>query len=275
MIHETLLSAYGFRYLKLATLLSTACSMVYVWHQPRGGASGGTWLGYTLGTIAALLIVWLILLGARKRAYRAQIGTLRGWLSAHVYLGLALAFIATLHTGFQVNLKEPNVHGLAYVLMLVVIGSGIWGVGAYLRNPLRMSELLNGRNLEGLRSGLAAVDEDSRALAASLGGQWSALIEASAHARLFGPPLGRLGPPPRSCATALTVAALRAASLDGDAGLHELFALQVQRARLLTELRDFLRTKAWTNLWLVFHVPLSFALLAALIAHIVSVFLYW
>jgi hypothetical protein len=28
-------------------------------------------------------------------------------------------------------------------------------------------------------------------------------------------------------------------------------------------------------LWLLFHVPLSFALLATLTAHIVSVFFYW
>jgi hypothetical protein len=29
------------------------------------------------------------------------------------------------------------------------------------------------------------------------------------------------------------------------------------------------------DLWLYFHVPLSFSLLAALIAHIVAVFFYW
>ena len=33
--------------------------------------------------------------------------------------------------------------------------------------------------------------------------------------------------------------------------------------------------KAFLDIWLYFHVPLSFALLAALIAHIVSVFFYW
>jgi hypothetical protein len=43
----------------------------------------------------------------------------------------------------------------------------------------------------------------------------------------------------------------------------------VQRAR-----RD-IRIKALMDLWLYFHVPLSFALLAALIAHIVAVFFYW
>jgi hypothetical protein len=43
----------------------------------------------------------------------------------------------------------------------------------------------------------------------------------------------------------------------------------VRRARL------DIRHKALLDVWLLFHVPLSFALLAALIAHIVSVFFYW
>ena len=29
------------------------------------------------------------------------------------------------------------------------------------------------------------------------------------------------------------------------------------------------------DIWLYFHVPLTFALLAALVTHIVSVFIYW
>lgn len=275
MIRETLLSAYDFRYLKLMGLLCVVSSVAYVWHDPLGGASGDTWLGYTLGSVGALLIVWLILLGARKRAYRARLGTLRGWLSAHVYLGLALALIGTLHTGFQLNFQEMNVHALSYVLMMLVIMSGLWGVAAYQRNPLRMSELLNGRNLVGLQAGLSALDEESRALAESLGEQWPTVIEQSANTPLFGAPFGRLGWPPSRCATSRAVAALHEASLSGNAALRELYTLQIQRARLLGEMRDFLHTKAWTDLWLVFHVPLSFALLAALIAHIVSVFLYW
>ena len=33
--------------------------------------------------------------------------------------------------------------------------------------------------------------------------------------------------------------------------------------------------KAIMEIWLYFHVPLSIALLAALIGHIISVFFYW
>ena len=43
--------------------------------QPR---NGGTWQGYVLGTAGALLIVWLSLLGVRKRRYRSAAGTVEG-----------------------------------------------------------------------------------------------------------------------------------------------------------------------------------------------------
>ena len=75
-----------------------------------------------------LLILWLALLGIRKRAMTRGRWSLKAWTSAHVYLGLALIVIATLHTGFQFGW---NVHTLAYVLMMLVIVSGIYGISVY------------------------------------------------------------------------------------------------------------------------------------------------
>ena len=51
--------------------------MPYLWWQPAGGHNGGTWLGYTLGTIGALLILWLMLFGVRKRRYGPGAGASR------------------------------------------------------------------------------------------------------------------------------------------------------------------------------------------------------
>ena len=48
-----------------------------------------------------------------------------------------------------------------------------------------------------------------------------------------------------------------------------------RKDELLGRARRDVRYKALLDLWLYVHVPLSFALLAALISHIVAVFFYW
>ena len=67
MQHQSLLKYANYRYLKVAAILMALCSGAYVWHRPPGGPNGDTWLGYTLGTIGALLILWLLWFGVRKR----------------------------------------------------------------------------------------------------------------------------------------------------------------------------------------------------------------
>jgi hypothetical protein len=57
--------------------------------------------------------------------------------------------------------------------------------------------------------------------------------------------------------------------------LQELLGTVSRKRTLLRKVRKTIRLQALLQLWLYLHVPLSFALLAALIAHIVSVFFYW
>ena len=121
--HRSVLEYRHFRYLKVALVLSLGAGVAYWWHDPPVKPYGGTWLGYSLGTVGALLIVWLMLFGVRKRRYAGGRNVLRGWLSAHVYLGTALILVALLHCGFQFGW---NLHTLALVLMLAVIFSGFF-----------------------------------------------------------------------------------------------------------------------------------------------------
>ena len=69
MIRDNLFNYKHFVFLKLAVALALLSSIAYLVHTPSIVANGGTWLGYTLGTIGALLIVWLMWLGVRKRQY--------------------------------------------------------------------------------------------------------------------------------------------------------------------------------------------------------------
>jgi hypothetical protein len=147
--HESILEYKRGRYLKVALLLSAAAIGAYAWHEPHGNLKpyGGTWLGYTLGTIGAVLILWLMWLGVRKRRYRRAIGPVQGWTSAHIYIGTSLLVIATLHSGFEFGW---NLHTLTYALMVGVILSGFFGVYAYLRYPRMMTENLGGGAVDDL-----------------------------------------------------------------------------------------------------------------------------
>ncbi len=135
--HEGFLRHRNFRWLKVGLLLSILAIVGYSIIDVYPRHNGGSWYGYTLGTIGALLILWLTLLGVRKRAMTRGAWSLKGWTSAHVYLGLSLIVIGTLHTGFQFGW---NVHTLAYALMMLVIASGIYGIAVYSTLPDELSD---------------------------------------------------------------------------------------------------------------------------------------
>src|SRR5688572_25640409 len=131
--YQSILAYKNGRYLKLALIACTAAIAAYWWDEPPLvylKPYGGTTLGYTLGTVGAVLILWLMLLGVRKRRYRTAIGSVQGWTSAHVYLGLSLMVIVTLHPAFEFGW---NIHTMAYAVMVAVIARGFFGLYAYLR----------------------------------------------------------------------------------------------------------------------------------------------
>jgi len=132
VIHTNVLQFRKGRYFWWSLLLMIGASVLYGSQRPPQPRSGHTWQGYTLGTLGAVLILWLSWLAVRKRSYSSTVGTLQGWTSAHIYLGTALLLVATLHCGLQVGW---NIHTLAYALMCLVIGSGLLGVYNYLHYP--------------------------------------------------------------------------------------------------------------------------------------------
>jgi len=290
--HESFLAHDHYFYLKVALLLCAVCIAAYVLTGPAGGylgndsfpqrlgtiagQNGGTWLGYTLGTIGALLIVWLMLIGVRKRRYGPGAFNLKAWLSAHVYLGLSLIVVATLHAAFQVGW---NIHTLAYVLMLLVIGSGVWGVVNYARLPQRMTDNRRGLTLKAMQQELAEIDRQCVTLANQLGEEYDAAVRRSRERSELGGSAWRLlsGRDPHCGADqALAMVEKLATERTGFGDRPSVLVAALSRkAALLQRARRDLRYKALMDIWLHIHVPLSFALLAALTAHIVSVYYYW
>jgi hypothetical protein len=277
MRHYSILEYAKFRWFKLAILLATTAAGLYLWHEPPLKPYGGTWLGYTLGTVGAILILWLLYYGVRKRRYRSTVGTLHGWLSAHVYLGTALVVIVTLHTGFELGW---NVHTLAYVLMLAVVVSGLYGVFFYLRVPVTMTANLGEDTFDSIVLRVGDIDRQLREQAMSLPDNILALVDRSVSETRLGGSFLRLvtGTDP-GCPTmaAITKWGESSRKLKGESARlgKDVYALLLEKHELLQRARRDLRHKAILDLWLYIHVPLAFALLAALTAHVISVFIYW
>ncbi len=276
-MHQSVLVIRDFRYLRVAIVLCIAAIAVYAWHDPLAGANGGSWYGYTLGTIGALLILWLAWFGIRKRRYGKGKMTLQEWLSAHVYLGLSLVIIATLHTGFQFGL---NLHTLAYGLMLAVIVSGIFGVVMYVRVPNLRNDNLAGSTLDQLVSQIADLSEQSRQTAGQLPDEiTNALVQAQDSVRLGGSARRILAGQDRKCpiAAVLQLVTGLAANLTGGEAetARRLVSLLAQQSQLLEQARRELRYRALLDVWLYLHIPLTIGLIASLAAHVIVVFLYW
>jgi hypothetical protein len=60
-----------------------------------------------------------------------------------------------------------------------------------------------------------------------------------------------------------------------NASLDQIDSLLKRKQETLAQARRHIRIKTILEVWLYVHVPVTFALLAALTAHIVSVFFYW
>lgn len=275
--HEGFLRYRNVRWLKVALLISLATILGYALIDGEPRRSGGTAYGYTLGTIGTLLIIWLTLLGVRKRAMTPGAWSLKAWTSAHVYLGLSLVVIVTLHTGFQFGW---NVHTLAYVLMMLVIASGIYGIVAYSLLPTRLSDSRAEMTRPQMVEAVVSYDAQLQAAAQPLSREDAEMVN---HA--FGEDPFRAGLLRRLVGRdrgGRTVAALhdvrrRAAIASGEnaIALNAVALLLEHKSAALGRIRRHLRIRALLEAWLYLHVPLTFALIAALGAHILSVFFYW
>ncbi|MEM1131907.1 MAG: hypothetical protein AAGH53_03130 [Pseudomonadota bacterium] len=275
--HVGFLGHNGFKWLKIAVFLSLVCLVSYFLIDVEPRHNGGSWYGYTLGTIGALLILWLTMLGLRKRAMTPGGWSLKAWTSAHVYLGLSLIVIGTLHTGFQLGW---NVHTLAWALMMIVIISGIFGIYAYATLPQSLSnnrdEMTETQMIEALRS----LDRQLHDAAQPLEPEQAALVQSSLEQDPFaGGLIQRLSNSYPGCATRKAQAELRRSRAYqprmGDDPLDKIDNLLERKEATLARVRRHLQIKGLLQIWLYVHVPMTFALLAALSAHIVSVFFYW
>lgn len=294
-MHENVLAFNKRRYLYVALILSVLSIVLYI--SQSGGAqppNGGTWQGYVLGTVGALLIVWLALLGVRKRRYASTLGTVQGWTSAHVYLGTALLLIATLHCAAQFGW---NVHTLAYVLMAAVILSGFYGIYVYLHYPQRIAGNRLDQSRQNWLNELADIDAEALSVSADCGADVQSVVASAIELTRYGGgffaqlsgkdystvQIARADSGGKAVANAdqqptidlLAKRIPRSNKRTEAAALNELLSLFSRRQMILRVLRRDIRMQGLIKVWLFIHIPTTIALLGALVVHILTVFLYW
>jgi hypothetical protein len=279
-LHQSVLTWRNGRYGKTALLLSLAAILFYAIDNPEGGPSGGTFLGYSYGSFGFLLICWLGWFGIRRRRYSNKGLLLQDWLSAHVYFGLTLIIFATLHMAFRF---DYNIHLLAYVLMMLVIFSGIFGVYAFLRYPALMTRNRGGDSLTVMAEHLVALDLKCQELSLGLDDEIFGMVTAATED--FGGPITwretlfgwRTGP--KSSKTGIAIDRLLASVVGQGALLPSdvkpLMDALAARWSLTQKIRRDRRFQALMLLWRAIHVPLTIALIVALVVHIFVVFYYW
>lgn len=309
MQRVSLLEFKHYRYFKVSGLLMVSAIIAYLFDSPVTAPFGGTLLGYILGIISALLVVFLAIYGVRKRLMpripkttltntlissasqrKASVLTIRhqnegrrggftlqGWLSSHVYLGGSLVVLATLHTGFQFG---ANVHTLSYVLMMLVVLSGFYGTYAYLRFPRLVTENMGEDSLDALLLKIDDFDKLAESSSLQFPDEICALVtQACQKTRIGGNMFQQLSGRQKNCPTTLAVHQLQnlGKNFNGEQlkSFHDLYAIMAHKEAAVIRARKEVMFKARLELWMYFHAPLAIAFLVALITHILAIFFYW
>ncbi len=246
-------------------------SLAYIFWEPPNGNNGGTVLGYTLGGLATAAILYLMWYGIRKRSYHSSTTTLQGCLSAHVWLGLSMAIIVPLHAGFQFGI---NIHTLAYVLMMFVILSGIYGAINYTTLASQIAAHRGGGHAHQL---LEQIQRLSKEIDRTTQDHSDAFLKLR-NAYDFEIIPGVIRCIRRALVPAFsqsTVAQLLQAvpSTEHDDGI-KMVGLIARKRELASRLQEDVRTLSLLKVWLWIHVPVSLALVFSVAIHIVVVFMY-
>lgn len=257
---------------------AVALSAFYVHRLRLEAPSGGTTLGLVLGFLALGLILLLMAFGVRKRRYKSTLGTLSGWLQAHIYLGLLVVVVVVLHAGFQFR---DTLATAAFWCLLLVVASGLIGVVGYSVVPRLLTDVESNLTAQQISDELNRLAESMGRLAAGKSEAFTRiyqrLLEEGAPRRLAG---WRILPRRVSRAAVRNEDQSRWSPLlkrvpeTEREALSRLLVLSRQHKELHLSLIAQQRYRNLLDVWLFVHLPLSFVLLLLVAAHVLAVFYY-
>lgn len=266
------------RWLWISAASATGLVLHYFFsYQSRTVAYGGSVEGLLYGVAGTGLIAVLMYLGIRRRSYASSTGTLQGWVSAHVYLGLLTLLVIPMHAGFRFGW---DVHTLAFVLLVVVVLSGVVGLFLYRTIPGRLTSYEAGQQADKIDPEMARLLSDMRALVKDKSDVlvqiykdevatsqnrapkgWSLLLQGQGSDLLA----------VRSADLAKKVSAIPP---EDQATFQILSQLLLKKTQLEVNLLRQMQLRNALQAWLYVHVPVSIAMVFAVGVHLIAVFLY-
>ena len=216
-------------------------------------------------------------LGIRRRSYASSIGTLQGWVSAHVYLGMLTLLLIPLHAGFRFGW---DVHTLAFVLLTVVVLSGVLGLFLYCTIPGRLTKYEAGQQADTIDPEIARLLSDMRAL---MKDKSDALVQiykaeiATSQSRDFkGWSLLLKGQGGDLLAARSADLAKKVSTIppSDQSTFQVLSQLLLKKTQLEVNLLHQMQLRNVLQAWLYVHVPVSIAMVFAVGVHLIAVFSY-
>lgn len=264
-----------------------------------GGSSG---IGFLLGIVGSVLILFECLYWARKKVRTWRLGTAQAWLRAHIWLGLLTVPLLFMHSGFRFGGLLSTV---LMVILLLVVGSGVVGLILQQFLPRQLLTVLPGESpawqldqecqyiasaarqlLEAVKGNKAAkgeadwevlgdvrVEKKSKipALTSSDVKHLDTLFEKIIDPFLRGQGGGKspLRSPYRA---AMLFQDLKADSSSDAEGVIDQLAHYCEQRRELDTQRQL---HFWLHGWLLIHLPLSVALVVLMFLHAWVAVKYW
>lgn len=266
--------------------------------QKGGGVSGGSWEGIIYGSVGSAMMLFAMLLGAKKRVRTLRIGRAYHWMQGHVWFGLLAYPVILFHCGFVWG--GPMTQILMWLFTIVVL-SGIIGIILQQYLPGRIVREVKYETIyEQIDHVVVQLQEEADAIvrgAVGRGGDEAFEVESRpaggktstlADAGLVGaktmmdfygshvkPYLGRVIPPK----TMLSTEAAARVAFDH---IRSSLPLTMQEpfndlAAIVEERRQLSTQKHMHHLlhgWLIVHVPLSYGLMLLATIHAIQALRY-
>ena len=231
---------------------------------------------YALGWAGTASMLLMHVYSLRKRV-RAMFGwgRLSTWLHVHIFLGLQGAMWVCFHSAHLQTLQ--NISGITIIAVLVVVASGMMGRYLFSLLPKGLSgERLSARQIE---QEIAELEPRFRASAQPA--IEAAIAEYAAKRAIT----GKLGfidlvredfrsRRALSHLMAATKQVVRSQKHGGSSELEDFAALVKRRADLARRLAFLQGAEQMFRRWHLFHKPLTFLLLGAVVLHVVAHYIY-